>query len=192
MGTELKLKLRDRADTLPVPVSVIANWLELDEEKAKDAMHEFFKPLKGTNPRIHDKVFYERTINWSPIMVTERGNVAKGIPAMEQIRWHRIGRELLAIKDDREGSLDLRSKDVDLIWKRWSDPEFKTESMYSNPWIFDCMLDFMEATNRWPDDEEESLRELLAKTKGELPRDEGEEDPQLEEVKVPVSIDGDH
>ena len=180
MGTELKLKLRDRTDSISVPIQSITNWFELEKEAAKDAMYEFFEPLEGTKPKVHDKEFYERTVNWSPITVTPRGNVAVGIPMMEQLRWHRIGRDLQKIKDDEEGIIEFRNKDIELIWKRWNNDEFKMESIYQNPWIFDCIFDFMEATNRWPDEEEESLKEMIA--------DEGTEDEEVSSDPVAEAI----
>ena len=182
MGTEIILKLRDRADNVLVPMQSIANWLKLEEEEAKDAMYEFFEPIKGTEPKIHDKVFYERTVNWSPITVTPRGNVAVGIPVMEQLRWHRIGRELAEIGDTEEATIVLRNKDIELIWKRWNNNEFKTESIYQNPWMLDCMLDFMKATNRWPDDEEESLKEIMG--------DEDDEEKPEPDLELEKSEDG--
>lgn len=181
MATILKLKLRDRGDSVTIPFQAVANWLKLDEETAKDRMYTFFQPLKGNDLQIHDKRFMEQTINWSPVVVTERGPVAKGLPLTEQLRWHRIGRELEEIPDDEEGILKLRSKDIDLIIERWKDKEFKLESIFQRPWIFDFLMEFQETMKRWISDDLEKDLE-----------DESEEDPQLEEVKVPVSEDGDH
>ncbi len=87
------------------------------------------------------------------------------MPAHEQLRWHRIWTELEEIDEKEEGVLKLRGKDIKLIWDRWTNSEFKLESMYQRPWIFACMLDFMKATNRWPDEIEDDLKEDLGLNK---------------------------
>ena len=175
MTTELKLKLRDRGDSVTVPTQLIVSWFDqADEDTSKARMYRFFESLKDGDVKIHDKVFMLTTLNWAPVKMTERGPVSQGMPANEQLRWHRIFAELEEINDKEEGVLKLRSKDIKLIWDRWTNPEFKMESMYRTPWIFACMLDFMKVTNRWPDDIEDDLKEDLGLT---------EKESETEEVK---------
>lgn len=193
MTTDLKLKLRARGDSVTVPTQIILSWFDqADEDTAKARMYRFFETLKDGDVKIHDKVFMLTTLNWAPVKMTERGPVSQGLPANEQLRWHRIWNELEEMDDKEEGVLKLRSKDIELIWNRWTDPEFKMESMYRTPWIFALMMDFMKKTNRWPDDIEDDLKEDLQEqaeeAKGKAEHPEAEE--LTEGIKEKAGDDG--
>ena len=150
---EIKLKLRDRSDDVRVPIPLIVAWLELDEAASKNAMFAFFNSFKESKARIHDKTFLETTINWIPTQMTERGPVSKGMLLVEQMRWMRIAGDLDEIDESKDGILDLRSKDIKLIIKRWKDPEFKLESIHQRPWIAAFVMEFQIKTNVWIDDD---------------------------------------
>ena len=156
MATALKLKIRDRADSVRVPTQLIIEWLKLSQDEAKDRLYTFFSPFEDGNVTIHDKSFLETTINWVP--VDEQSGRAKGLPLTEQVRWIKLAQKVNEIDEDKEGELILANKDIDLIWDRWNDKAFKMNSL--QPHVVELLMEFQEATNRWfpelePEDEVE-------------------------------------
>jgi len=147
MATILKLKIRDRADSVRVPTQLIIEWMKLSEEDAKDRLFAFFSPLEDGDATIHDKAFLETTINWTPTVDTERGPVAKGLPLTEQVRWIKLAQKVNDIDEEKEGEISLSNKDINLIWDRWNDKAFKMNSL--QPRVIDLLMEFQETTNRW-------------------------------------------
>jgi hypothetical protein len=186
---EIKLKLRDRSDDVRVPVPLIVTWLGLDEGASKNAMFTFFSSFKENKARIHDKTFLETTINWIPTQMTERGPISKGMFLIEQMRWLRIAQDLDEIDETKEGILDLRSKDIDLIINRWKDPEFKLESIHQRPWLAAFVMEFQITTGRWIDDDLEKEYKEDHEERAEVVETKGKEN-ERESERAEVSTDG--
>ena len=186
---EIKLKLRNRSDDVRVPIPLIVAWLELDEAASKNAMFTFFNSFKESKARVHDKAFLETTINWIPTQMTERGPVSKGMLLIEQMRWMRIASDLEEIDDKKDGILELRSKDIELITKRWKDPEFKLESIHQRPWLAAFIMEFQITTNSWIDDDLEKEYKDELKEQAETEEAKGK-DNEREPARAEVSTEG--
>ena len=164
MATKLKLKLRERGDILQAPAALIVEWMNQSEKEAKDSLYEYFSPLVEGEVMVHDKVFLETTMNWSPVTQDPSGRmIAQGLPMTEQVRWIGIGQKLEAIDPEEEGEISLTNKDIELIWERWKNPEFKLGALQPHNIAF--IMYFQETTNRWfeelePEEEESENKHL--------------------------------
>ena len=145
MATTLELKIRDRSDSVRIPIRLVVEWLKLSEEEAKESLYNFFRPFEDGNAKIHDKVFLETTINWVPI--DEQSGRAKGLPLAEQVRWIRLAQKVNDIDEKEDGELILSNKDIELIWNRWKDNAFKIVSLQPN--VIEFLMKFQKVTNRW-------------------------------------------
>ena len=159
MATILELKIRDRSDSVRIPIQLIVEWLKLSEEEAKERLFTFFSPFEDGNAKIHDKVFLETTINWVP--VDEQSGRARGLPLTEQVRWIKLAQKVNDIDEKEDGELVLSNKDIDLIWNRWQEPAFKIISL--QPGVIEFLMNFQKVTNRWfpdlEDEEEEKVED---------------------------------
>jgi hypothetical protein len=154
---KLKLKIRDRSNSIVLSMPLLREWLRQPEEVAKQRMYTFFEPLKDDEPTVHDHTFIAQIVDWTP--VDERSGRQLGLPLTEQVRWINLAQKLEPFMDsEEEGDLELSNKDIEALWTRMNDKEFKVMAL-TPPYIA-FLMDFQKATNRWFDDLEMEDSEL--------------------------------
>ena len=165
MTTILKLKVRERSDSVTIGIERIRSWINLSDEEAKQAMFEYFKPIKENEPTVHDKVFLANIINWVPI--DERSGRPKGLPLTEQVRWYKLADRLDDVDDEEEGEIGLANKDIDAIMERIKSSEYKPFGL-AKPYR-EFLTDFLRTTHNHideydpnQDDEEAVTPDLVA------------------------------
>ena len=173
MGTTLELKLRKRSDSVRVPTELLINWFKLSDEDTKERLYTFFSPYLEGDAEIHDKVFLENIINWTP--VDEQSGRQKGLPLTEQVRWIKLAQKIQAVDESEDGEIILANKDIDAIMKRIKDPAYKVVGL-SQPFT-EFLTNFLKTTHQWFDDfdpskddedeEEKEGVELSPELKGE-------------------------
>lgn len=144
----LKLKLRNRGDSVRVSTQQIVEWLNKSENEAKDLMYQFFSPYLKADAKIHDKVFLETTCNWSPATFLPDGRLAPtGLSMTEYVKWIELTKKISAIDETKEEELELDSDEADMIIDRWKNPEFKLITMPS--FVAEFVMEFQRETKRW-------------------------------------------
>ena len=177
MTTILKLKVRQRSNTVNVSVEMIKAWLDQSEEDAAQSMYEFFKPIKENEPTVHDKIFLANIINWVPTIRDKAGNITStGLSLTQQVRWYKLADRLDDVSDEEEGEIKLANKDIDAIMERIKSPEYKMPGL-SKPYR-EFLTDFLRTTHKYfddfdpsKDDEEIKQPELAIEGSNEHARD---------------------
>ena len=149
MATILKLKLRDRSDIIRIPTNTVIEWLELDdEEEIKQRLYDYFSPIKKDKAKVHDKVFLENIINWTP--VDEKTGRQKGLSLTELSRWIRLARKVNAIDQSKDGTISLANKDITMIMERLKAPGYKMTGLTQH--FTEFLTNFLKTTHQWFDD----------------------------------------
>ena len=155
---KLELKIRKRGDSLRLSQEQIRIWMDQPEEIAKQSIYRFFLPLKDDKPDVHDHVFIQQVIDWTP--VDERTGRALGLPLKEQVRLIRLTEQLMPFddaKDPKPGFINLSTKDVEILWKRMDNDKFLVGAV--SPPYAAFLEDFQMATKKHFDYFEEEMKE---------------------------------
>ena len=180
----LKLKIRKRSDNLTLSMQRLKEWVSQPEGVAKQLMYDFFEPLKDSKPTVHDYIFIQQIIAWTP--VDKQTGRSLGLPQKEQVRLFRLTERLLPFDDadePEEGYIELSTKDIEILWKRMNDEAYLTGAISIPYGKF--LLDFQEATGRWFEVFEDEQREA---SKPELEETEGpDNERESERAKIPAT-----
>lgn len=182
MTTTIKLKLRERTDTLPIETGRVIAWMKLPEEDAKNLMYTYFEEFKDGDVMIHDKDFLITTINWVPLIeVPGRGRMEKGLPIMEQLEWNDLGRKVRAVDGSKDGAIELERSEITRILDRWRNDLFLTSSIIQRYWIADFITDFQRDVDEWlkpgfkPRDEKKEAERAMTERTRETVGEDGRE-----------------
>ncbi len=149
----LNLKIRPNRLTINIPIEIArqhtnGSMPSLEDEEALRIYHsrrdQFFaqiKVLTDANGPTHDRFWLELICNWTP---------QEGLPLVAQAPWIKLAMRVADLDDSREGEFHLSEMDVERIWRRLTDPDFRVRRDAA----FDGFLvDWIEATGRdFPDE----------------------------------------
>lgn len=137
-----KLKLRKRPSE-PKLVLLGSSVKQLQEMAAEEAAR-IIKMLveQSMVDYEHDLDFLKQIVNWVPV---------GGLPLTEMAKWLKIGVRIAELDTDKEYTINLTQRHVELIWERLTNPEFKLNAV--TPQFQAFILDFQVATGRhFPDE----------------------------------------
>jgi len=118
MAIKLKLKRRKTSGTIVAPIpEMLALFNRPTEDEAKDALWEYFAPLRETGePVIHDKQWLQSIVDWTP---------EGGLPLSEMAKWFKLAEHVSKLDEKTEKQFTFSQFQVDLIWSRITDERFK-------------------------------------------------------------------
>ena len=118
MAYKIKLKIRKTSSTISAPVPIMLGMLNLpNEEEAKDALWEYFAPVKETQKATtHDGQWLQSIVDWTP---------EGGLPLSEMAKWFKLAEHVNQIDEEKEKQFTFSQFQADLIWSRITDDKFK-------------------------------------------------------------------
>jgi hypothetical protein len=118
MATKLNLKKRLSRETLSLPTSIIKGLVDRED---KEGLWNFFQSLADdNNVYVHDKTWLEFIINWMP---------QGGTPLTESAKWFKLASRVSDLDIEKEGPFTISPYQVDLVWQRLINPQFKMERL---------------------------------------------------------------
>lgn len=141
MGTQLNLKKRITRDTLNLPLFVIKGFVDKED---KDGLWNFFNSLANEDEiYVHDRHWLELVINWMP---------EGGVALTESAKWFKLAKRVNDLDIGKEGTFNISPYQVDLIWQRLINPQFKMDRL-PMPFV-QFVQDFQAATGKhFPEEE---------------------------------------
>lgn len=142
MAYKLKIKRRDNPGQIIVKSDPIFKIIEGDKAILKgltpqERLYEFFANLNPSEvEKISDISFLKQIINWAP---------QGGIALTEAAKWMPLAKRVNNLNEDKEGTLTLSQWQVDLIWSRLTNSEYKVAL---TPQFTDFILEFQELTGK--------------------------------------------
>jgi hypothetical protein len=138
MSVTIDLKKRINNMTVIAPlVEIKAIVSSSDEEAAKDALWEYFLPVKDTETDVHDKQWLKNIVDWVP---------QGGLSLSEMAKWFKLVERVNKLDDNLEAGFTLSSFQVDLLWGRITDEKFKLNRLDSA--FVEFILEFQAATGK--------------------------------------------
>lgn len=141
MGTQLKLKKRLTRETLNLPLFVIKGFVDKED---KDGLFTFFSSLANEDEiYVHDQHWLELLINWVP---------EGGVALTESAKWFKLAGRINDLDIEKEGNFNISQYQIDLIWQRLINPQFKMDRL-PVPFV-SFVRDFQLATGKhFPEEE---------------------------------------
>jgi hypothetical protein len=141
MAAKLNLKARPTRDTLTLPYLLIKGVVDRQD---KEGLWKLFSSLADEDgTTVHDKHWLELIINWMP---------EGGLPLSESAKWFKLAERVGMLDRERDGVFTLSDYQVDLIWKRLTDPKFKMDRL-PTPFVM-FVRDLQKATGKHFHEEE--------------------------------------
>ena len=134
----LILKLRKEIGSIVVSSEAINRIVDLSEETAKNQLYKLFSE---SDKRVHDIVWLEHIINWTP---------EGGYSITEMIPWINLAQRLTDVDATQEYEFTLLDNEVTMIYEKVTHTQFKYTSA-QGPFI-SFLLNFFELLDKFPDD----------------------------------------
>lgn len=149
MNTKLKLKKRVTRDTLNLPLFVIKGFVDKED---KDGLWNFFSSLANEDEiYVHDRHWLELLINWMP---------EGGLALTESAKWFKLASRVSDLDTKKEGNFELSQYQIDLIWQRLINPQFKMDRL-PMPFV-QFVQDFQTASGKHFPEEEPDVKDKPA------------------------------
>lgn len=149
MGIQLKLKKRLTRETLNLPLFVIKGFVDKED---KDGLFTFFASLANEDEiYVHDQHWLELLINWVP---------EGGVALTESAKWFKLASRVSDLDIEKEGNFTVSQYQIDLIWQRLINPQFKMDRLPA-PFV-SFVLDFQSATGKHFPEEEPDVKDKSA------------------------------
>ncbi len=133
----LQLKTRSDSTSISVPLKPIQEVLRLGATEGKDALWQYFSSIKDLILTHHDREWLEAIVNYV--------DQQKPQPLTEQVKWFKLAAKVGKLVWD-SAEVALTKQDVDLMWSRMCDGEFKPR-IASTAWA-EFILEFCSATGK--------------------------------------------
>ena len=145
----LHLKIRDNDEVATASVAYLrAIYSQKSVDRIKDSLYEFFKPIRESPAKIHDKHWLKMIVDFVPMTETGQPSqplIAKLTSLTTLAPWLDLALRISHLTKSSD-SLELSIADIDLIWSRLCSPDFRVEKI-PTPFA-EFLLDFLTATGK--------------------------------------------
>ena len=140
MAIEIYLKKRHAQNN----ITISAEWLKaiLSREDAAEFLVAQLEGMVGSI-YVHDKSWLLQIINWTP---------DGGHPLSEAAKWFKLAKRVGDLDEEKEGKFTLSDYQVNLIWARLINPQYKITGL--PPAFVEFVIEFQQASGRhFPEEE---------------------------------------